>query len=237
MPKTIQLNSLPDGIFTVKGKLAYSRLAKPIAGDELLADQKRRAQQGRPMIARPYTTATVYDAQVLYAATPDMAKYADEHFFTSVSNPKGHSFSGVNKGNYVPRVGWSLNGGKDTKELKLSDKELARDLDVILVMRVFTPKNNMNKGLSLDAVIVLGEPKFYGNTRDDALAKAGITFTSPDDEQPEPAMPNETVPPVNQGVPVQQTPFAPQSTPFTSPAGGVQQGNNNFQNAGITFNP
>ena len=104
-------------------------------------------------------------------------------------------------------------------------------------MRVFTPKNNMNKGLSLDAVIVLGEPKFYGNTRDDALAKAGITFTSPDDEQPEPAMPNETVPPVNQGVPVQQTPFAPQSTPFTSPAGGVQQGNNNFQNAGITFNP
>ena len=48
---------------------------------------------------------------------------------------------------------------------------------------------------------------------------------------------NETVPPVNQGVPVQQTPFAPQSTPFTSPAGGVQQGNNNFQNAGITFNP
>ena len=53
MPKTIQLNSLPDGIFTVKGKLAYSRLAKPIAGDELLADQKRRAQQGRPMIARP----------------------------------------------------------------------------------------------------------------------------------------------------------------------------------------
>lgn len=239
--RTIDINSLTPGIFIVRGKLSYSRIARPIAGTELDEDIRRRRQQGRPTIDKPYTTATVYDASVHYAATQDMKKFAEEHFFTSVKKPGTYCFSATNKGNFKPQVSKSLDGGTNATQITMEDKELAQDTEVLLVVRIFKPKTSRNNGMTLDHVIVLGEPHFYTNARDEELKNAGITFIPNADPVP---MTSEDVAPAPAPAPAPvaaapqyagtnggNTAFAPSQTPFSS------QQPTGFPQAGIAFKP
>lgn len=255
--RTVNLNQIQTPTyFFVKGKLSYSRLTKKIEGEELQKDQQRRLSRGFNPIDKPYTTATIHDAAILQtnpAQKTNAEIYGEESFYHSKTN-SGYSFTANNKGNNLPWIGTSMDNGKTVDQI-IPESELANDLDVILVMRVFSTK--LNNGVSLDGVIVLGPVKYFTNTTS-SLADYGITFNP----APQSDTNVETVGPAPVQVPVQQpiqseTPFGQpqqtptQQTPFGNPSPNPFSNNSpfgqqpsqpaNFQNGypnnGIQYNP
>ena len=251
---SVQLNQLaPNTTFLVRGVLAYSRLAHQIDGEELQKDQTRRQQKGWIPIDKPYTTATINNAQVLYASGNPQQKtpaeiYAEEHFFQSRSaQAQGWSFTGNNKGKVLPWIAEMK--GKQAVQV-VPEGELANGLDVTLVMRVFRGKGN--NGLSLDGVIVNEPIRYYTGGATAGLADLGITFVpaaatsapaapasapvaapAPAAMPAAPAAPAQTFPPAGSAYnyPVDDgNPFAAQPmTPFATPQGGFQPAPKNPQ--------
>lgn len=209
--RTVPLNSLtPRAIFCIRGRLTYSRLARHIDGDELTRDDQRRIQTGRRPVGRPYTTATICDAQVLYkdpnaAANPALRtieeSYATENLYTSTAaNNSGLCYSANNKSRNLPAV---FEFNKDTGKYHRVDitGELESGLDVTLVLRVF--RNQNNNGISLDQVLVNEPIRYYNNTELD-LSQYGVVV--------EPTMPSSA--PV---APVTAQPMAPVATAPVQP--------------------
>lgn len=86
--RTINLNQLtPNTTVLVRGKLAFSRLAKQIDGEELQKDMQRRQQKGWLPIDKPYTTATINNAQIVCPNGQESLadQYVKEHFYQSRS--------------------------------------------------------------------------------------------------------------------------------------------------------
>jgi len=169
--RTIQTAQLtPNATFAVRGKLSYARIASQISGQELQNDIRRRQARGWIPTTRPYTTATVCNAQVVVPdpqhMTPEQ-QYAQESLYTSTSNP-GLMYTAKNTGKFLPWVGVLSADHKSVDQI-IPEGELARDLDVTLVMRVFQGKPN--KGITLDGIIV-NEPIRYFNS---AAAGQGVS--------------------------------------------------------------
>lgn len=256
---TISLNQLtPNTTVLVRGKLAFSRLAKQIDGEELQKDMQRRQQKGWIPIDKPYTTATINNAQLI---CPNGQKsladtYVEERFFQSKSShASGWSYTANNKGKNLPYI--CEMKGQNAVQI-IPESELANGLDVTLVLRVF--KGKPNNGLSLDGVIVNEPIRYYvGNNAGAGLADLGITFVpaaapaaAPVAESaapapaPAPAAAPATAP---ANFPADDNPFggpvsAPVGNPYaTQPAAGMPFGapQGGFQPAqpqqGIRYNP
>ncbi len=157
--KSIRTNQLtPGNTYLVGGNIAFSRLARQTTDEERARDNQRRKQASPNAISveRNYTTATIYNAQV-YCTDPNNPtleeRYANECLYVSKSkkNYSGSCFSGMNKGDFLPRV-YVKNSAGQYDEITL-EHELANDLHVILVMKVF-PGMNGNNGVSLESVLV-----------------------------------------------------------------------------------
>lgn len=224
MPRTIKTNQLrPQETFMVRGRVSFCRVAKHIEGEALKRDIENRKRLGRNAIERPYTTLTIYDAQVVPKNPSQLTmeeQYANEAMFKSSSAQNtGMCFTGVNKSRRLPWVG--ILEGCTVKQLDGIPSELAIGMDVTLVMRVFSaPQNN---GVSLDGVIC-NEPIRYFSGVD--LTGYGLTFESApghvsEDADPAPApgpdMGQPVAPPVGDpysaqpaAAPVAPAPGAPQ---------------------------
>ena len=207
MAKTISNNQLrPESTIWVKGNLTYSRVTKQISGDELKKDIDRKKQNGRIPIEKPYTTASICNAQVLYQnpqAPTIEEKYIEERLFTSAKHP-GYNFQGVNKGNRLPYIG-NLSGNQFIQIAP--EGELDNGLDVTLIIRVF--KGNPQNGVTLDGII-LNEPVRYYSSNGLGLAERGITMV------PAPGYDNSAAAHVNDatvGAP-ESDDFAPTQTPI-----------------------
>ena len=219
MPQySVSLNQLtPNTTFLVRGKLAYSRLARQIDGEELQKDQMRRQQKGWIPIEKPYTTATINNAQVVYASGNPQQKtpaeiYAEEHFYQSRSNQAtGWSFTANNKGKNLPWVA-EMNGNQAVQVIP--EGELANGLDITLVMRVF--KGKPNNGLSLDGVIVNEPIRYFNGAAGAGLADMGITFVP---AATQPAAPAPAQAPV--AAPAPAPVAAPAQAPAYAPAGSA----------------
>ena len=166
----------------VRGKLAFARLTRLIEGDELAKSDQRKVQNGMSPVGRPPTTETLTEAQVVHAdpANPTTEEqFVAERFYLSKKNPdSGANYSIDSKGNTLPVIAIPSDNGKYDQDL--SGQELARGLDVTIVLRVYKPKNFANRGLALDQVIVNEEPRYYSvgvSTTD--LAVRGIVFNEP----------------------------------------------------------
>lgn len=261
MNYTVNLNQLaPNATVLVRGKLAYSRLAKQIDGEELQKDMQRRQQKGWIPIEKPYTTATINNAQVIYAnpqqKTP-VEIYVEEHFYQSRSqHAQGWSYTANNKGKNLPYI-CEMKGNNAMQVIP--EGELANGLDVTLVLRVF--KGKPNNGLSLDGVIVNEPIRYYnGGNAGAGLANLGITFvpaaapaaapaSAPVTESVEPAAPVQAPATAPANFPADDNPFggpvsAPVGNPYaTQPAAGMPFGapQGGFQPAqpqqGIRYNP
>lgn len=172
---TINNNQLrPDQTIWVRGKLTYSRVTKQIAGAELEADIKRKQQNNRIPIDKPYTTATICDAQVLYQnpnAPTIEEKFIEERLYTSTKNP-GYNYTAVNKGNRLPYIG-NLEGNRFIQIAP--EGELDNGLDVTLIIRVF--KGSPQNGTTLDGII-LNEPVRYYSSSGLGLAERGIVMVA-----------------------------------------------------------
>jgi hypothetical protein len=186
--KTIRTNQLtPGNTYLVGGRIAFARLARQTTDEERARDNERRKQASPKAIPveRNYTTATIYAAEV-YCNDPNNPtleeRYASECMYISKSkkNYTGSCFTGMNKGDYLPRVYLKDPTTGQFNEITL-EKELANDLHVTLVMKVF-PGVNGNNGVSLESVLV-DDPegiKYYEPNSDitNNLAARGIVLNS-----------------------------------------------------------
>lgn len=204
--RTIQNNQLQAGTtFAVRGKLAYSRIASKIEGEELNRDIQRRKMKGWIPIERPYTTITVNSAAVIYkdanVKTPEEI-YAEESFYTSqAQQAQGFSYTANNKGNNLPWVGQMRTDNSGQVDQIYPEGELASGLDVTLIMRVFQGKPN--KGVALNGIIV-NEPIRYFNNAQAGLGveSLGLTFNPT-------AAPAPTQAPAQPAATPESAPFAP----------------------------
>ena len=183
--RTVTTNQLtPNKTIMIRGKLTYSRILSQIAGEELQRDMQRKAQRGISPIDKPYTTASICNAQVLYA-NPNQKTlediYADESLYQSTAqNNTGWSFSGYNKGKILPYVAVMGTDGVTVNQV-VPAGELAAGLDVTLVLRVFQAKPN--NGVSLDGIIVNEPIRYYNGGVGLGLAERGLTFYPVDPEE------------------------------------------------------
>lgn len=133
--------------------------------------------------------------------TVELAKqYVKEHwyqkdgktFFTAMSKSSKLPDVGVSKdGNlYSVQSNCKFDEGKNAyvannpdAEFKRLDGELERGLDVTIVLRIFAPANNTNKGISLSYVVVNGDLKVRRSSGDNAAANIasalGLTYSAP----------------------------------------------------------
>lgn len=170
-------------VVLVKGELTFSRLAQLVEGEALARTDAQRVQNGMQPIGRPHTSVSLANAEVILkdAANPTIEEqFVTERRFTSKKHPEhGLCYSIDNKSTRLPVVA-KLNEAGQAEQVQLAG-ELAAGVPVILVLRVYKPRNYANKGLSLDQVIIQDtEVKYYsGGAASDALAAAGITFATP----------------------------------------------------------
>ncbi len=177
----INTNQLtPGSVFMVRGRVAFSRITRYITQEELQKENARNAAAGRPVTSRPYCKVSLANAMVLYAdaSNPTLAEqYASQKLYQSKANPDtGDNFEGRKVGGtYLPEV-HIIAGDGTTHQIK-PDGELARGLDVTLVMEVYqAPQNN---GVGLRAVICNEPIRYYnGSNVATALSAYGITFNS-----------------------------------------------------------
>lgn len=237
MPKTISNHQLtPDATYLVRGKVSFCRISRHTTDKEREAANQRRMHP----IDKNYTTVSLYNATVLARdpANPTIEEqYAAECLYRSSSpdNP-GANFSALNKSRNLPKVGVidPLPGNPNNYKEIVPTGELAKGLDVTLVMRVF--KGQGNNGVSLDRVLVNEPVRYYGNSDaavDQGLASFGITFQAmPPEQKPaqEPEPPAEENPADVQAPPAPEmsnafsaAPIAPAAQPAAAPAAAPAQ--------------
>lgn len=182
---SISASQLAEGtrVF-IRGKLGFARLTRPIAGPELAASDQRKIQNGMSPVGKAHTTATITEAEVGFAdpANPTVEeKFVSERCYVSAKNPDtGANYSIDSKGTSLPIIAIPSASGDGTFDQDASGQELAQGLDVTLVLRVYKPKNFVNRGLALDQVIVNETPRYYtGGVSTNELAARGIVFNAP----------------------------------------------------------
>lgn len=202
MPNAINTNQLtPGNVFLVRGLIGFSRLSRHTTDEERFKENERRIHK----IDKNYTTATIYNAQVL-AQNPQAPTIEEQYGLGALyasNKPQdypGNNFTARNKSSMLPRV-YKLKEGADPvtkpdyQEIQL-EGELQKGTDVTLVLRVFDGQGN--NGISLDTVLInQTDFQYYGNNAavQNALAAFGIVTTElPADarHQVNTSVPNQT---------------------------------------------
>ena len=182
MAKTISLSSVAPGtIIQVRGKVAFSRIRSQIKDEELRRANERNVQQGRLAIDKAHTKLSLKQCTLIANDPNNLTigeKYVWERMFTSQKHPEnGYCYEGLNKGKFLPVVAHRIEGHpNEIQQYEPSELlgELANDLDVTILMRVFESKPN--NGITLDTVIVNEPIRFYQGGAATSLAAAGLTL-------------------------------------------------------------
>jgi hypothetical protein len=154
----ININAITDGTTVlVKGKVDYSQITKKLEGAELESDNTRRAKYGVLFETKPHTRLTISQACVAFddASNPTIAEqFIEDKLYLSKKYPaKNFMYNGLNKGAGLPVV----YARDETDPMQLTPifpkGELAAELEVTLLLRVYSTKANFNKGISLEAII------------------------------------------------------------------------------------
>lgn len=182
MAKQISLSSVPPGtIIQVRGKVAFSRIRSQIKDEELKRTNERNQQQGRLAIDKPHTKLSLKQCTLIVKDPNNLTvgeQYVQERMFLSQKHPEnGYCYEGLNKGKFLPVVARRVPEDPNTiQQYEPSELlgELANDLDVTILMRVFESKPN--NGITLDTVIVNEPIRFYQGGAQTSLAAAGLTL-------------------------------------------------------------
>lgn len=227
--RTIQDQQLKENTYViVEGQLEFSRLASHIAGDELIRDQQNKAKNQMNIIDRPYTTVTLIDPKIVPKAQDGTLsveeQYIQERFYTTQRDPSHLHYNINNTSPNLSRISAPFQGNvQDQRELVLK-QELANGLTVRLLLRIYKPKKFNRKGVALDCVMLMEEPKYYNNSRfESELQARGMTFKPMDDSERERLRKEveANVSQTEQATPVPKNdPFTntPNTTPASAPA-------------------
>ena len=165
--RTITTNQLAvNDTVMLRGKVSFSRIASLIEGDELARSIERAKERNQKFFkTQPYFTLSLYDVGVIYedpAKKTDFEVYAEESLYTSrnADRPGWHfTIEGVG---HLPEVAqFDPETGVATQIIPKG--ELDNDLDVSIILRVYSTK--MNNGVALQGVIVNEPIRYYNPSR------------------------------------------------------------------------
>lgn len=223
---TIPSSQLTPGAFiNVRGTVEFSRLTRFLTDKEM--DEQRRRSPSSFFPTKPFTTITVNNAQIVpQNPNGQLSKeeiYVQETFFTSANKP-GMNYGIQNKSPNFPRfyqVRVNPDGSIDNTHVDEvpAKGELAKGLDVILVLHVFKPKNYANCGIGLEAVIAQEKIRYYeGGGALQHLANMGVTVTELSQEERQATQAAQTQTATASAAPAPQPVPAPVGDPFSSAA-------------------
>lgn len=148
----------------VRGKVAFSRVANMIDGEELQAKVKRDTDRGSKYPTNvPHTTISLYDVELedRYKGTPLANFYSKERLYKSQKgkHPGSWSLSLDSKSPTPPRI-WQVVDGEKTKQIEI-DADFAEGQEVAIVISAYESKKYANMGSSFNDIIVPKDVKFY----------------------------------------------------------------------------
>ena len=225
--RTIRNNQLtPDTFVLVRGNIEYSRLTRPIDGEELEKDKRRRAQMGGIPIDKPYTTVTLTNARIVPLKPGQKSieeTYVEERFYRKGSDPADAPLHyAINNKSPYPNQFYQADPGEITKGDQIyPERELANGLDVVLILRVFAASGFAQKGIGLHSVVLQEPLRYYTNDQTRALEAAGIQLRrqpNPNGEAPAiAAAPVEPEAPISQENAFATNPVTPVAAPVAPP--------------------
>ncbi len=176
----------PNSYIYVRGNVEFSRLTRFLTSEEAAREKARREKFSNfpNMPDKPFTTITVTNARI-QQMNPGAPLTLEEQYiqdkFYSTKNDSSMHYQIENKSNNFPRfyqVKINPDGSVDPKHATEvpAQAELDRGLDVLLILRVYKPKNFANCGIGLEGVIAQEAIRYYsGGGAVSHLAQMGIT--------------------------------------------------------------
>lgn len=170
MANKISPNQLKENtLVKVLGKVTFSRVTRKVDGDELARENARRQSHGIPPYSGPFITITVENARIV-PENPNMMnleeQYIQEKFYAKNNTPGVMCYSYNSTSSSFPRlfqVKELPDGSYDVGHVEevAPTGEPDSGLEVMLVLRIYKPKNYNNRGVALDCVIAQSKMRFY----------------------------------------------------------------------------
>lgn len=188
MANKISPNQLKENtLVKVLGKVTFSRVTRKVDGDELARENARRQSHGIPPYSGPFITITVENARIV-PANPNMMnleeQYIQEKFYAKNNTPGVMCYSYNSTSSSFPRL-FQVKELPDGSYDKEHVEEVAptgepdSGLEVMLVLRIYKPKNYNNRGVALDCIIAQSKMRFYeAGSAIGQLKNAGIIVDS-----------------------------------------------------------
>ena len=185
MSNSYPLNGFEPGTEAyVKGTVEFSRVASHISGDELIRDQNWRRERGTNPVQNPYTRISLIDPEIVpsQSGKSQFDIHLEQDRFWRATKDNKLRFTAENKNpNNLPLASHQhIVDGTPTLEAITLERELAAGSTVLVKMRVFKSKNQMNHGMAMEAIVILDpEIKYYNSNSGvqgvaDGLAARGI---------------------------------------------------------------
>ena len=223
-----QLNVQAGDKLVIKGKVAFSEVAKRVEGEALARKIARQEQLGMKFpTTKPHYALSLVDVQIdpQYQGSALATFYGQQVY----KNKKGQLAIGLeSKSPFAPNV---YHEQADGSALKIElPAEFAPGQEVSVLVEAFMPKQYNKLGSSFVAVMVpAGEIKYYSNAASSEIEAFGLKVsdqpvaTVVEDSKPAPAEFGgvaETAQPEAQST-VADNPFATQANEPASPSGVV----------------
>lgn len=175
---------IPGEIARIRGTIVYSHITSIIEGEELERRNQEKQRLGMYTAQAPYVTITISNARLepLDPQKPSLLeRYIEsKKFYRSQKHPdRGVSFS-MDAATRLPTPTYIPN--PDVAGALMTDtsgEELAAGNEVTLVVSVYASRHSLKRGLSLDCVLVHGEPQYFRGATDDLLRQLGFTVVEP----------------------------------------------------------
>lgn len=186
MASTISPSSLKENtIVKVMGKVDFARVTSKVEGEALNRANANRQKFGLTPYTAPYITITVSDAKIVPAdhnGTLNLEeRYIQEKFYSKKNNPGALCYQYTSPYSGFPKLyqpDAKRNDSLSVEEVPPKG-EPATGMTVVLILRIYKPKNYQHRGVALDGVIAQGGPmKFYEGGGRNQLANAGFVVTS-----------------------------------------------------------
>ena len=167
----------------IRGKVAFSRIATRVEGQELILRQQQDTARGLIPHTKPFITITINNPMILNTNLPaEVVNVIQERFYTRQDGTI--SFAQESKAPFMPTVAYSAEAGDDLKGVGIADDkvhlpaELANGLDVTLGIQLYS--KNAFTGLGLNYILINEPIKYYNNSALEAqFAAQGINYTAP----------------------------------------------------------
>lgn len=167
MNQKINTNSLNTGaMIKIAGEVEYSHITKVYTEEEFQRRAAEEAKRGNPYPkTRTYREITLRNPQIIAQNQNGFTleeSYVQSKIYDKKDGSKGYTFqtSGTNT-NYFHIEGRDANGRVMNAEKFTPEGEFAKGTKVVLILNVFAPKTQGNKGIGLYSLVVDGPLEYF----------------------------------------------------------------------------